>query len=352
MNYKEFYQQVQGDSLKPLYLFTGKENYIANSMVQRAVESLLNEEQREFNLIELKGEQLEFSDFLNAIDTLPFFGGKKVVVVDCAAIFNSGMWSDSNLKEFKAKFDKKKSVNAQACDQIVLFLSETTDGRNKFFKAFKSLGEIVECDKLTQEELTTWISQKFNSFGVKISQKAIKSLAMHSGYLNEELKIDLYHLESDIKSLSMEFKDGKIEESTILDRYDNAKQSNVFKAIDAVFEHSSSALDEIDLLIKRGEPSLKLLFMIHRHIRQLLAVKLYLSNQKTQMQIEQDLGLKSFVAKKAISQASHYSLEDLRAFLEMAAEIDFAYKNLSFSGDEFQMIYLLLFKIGECYQRF
>lgn len=342
MNYKDFYKQIQESSLSNLYLFAGSETYIAHSMLEKAIESLLSEEERAFNLVRLKSDQLAFSEFLNAIETLPFFGSNKVISVNCPAIFSSALWSDANLKEFKHRLDQEK---LNGCH--VFFLCDRVDGRNKFYKAFKSLGRIVECEKISHGELITWVQQKFASRHVKIDQKALKAFATHCGYLNPDLEIDLYHLESDINALSMEFKGGKIDEAVILQRFDNADESNVFKAIDAMFDGSGDALEKVDLLIKRGEPALKLLYMIHRHIRQLLGVKVCLVQKKSQLEIEQELGLKSFVAKKSIAQSGAFSLGALYELLHIANEMDFSFKNTALIADENAMLYLLIFQIKE-----
>lgn len=343
MNYKDFYQEINNKSLTTLYLFTGREMYIANSMLKLAINSVLKEEEREFNLIELKSEELEFSQFYNALNTLPLFSEKRIMVIQCNAIFNSALWNDGDLKCLKFFFEK----NVQS-DTLVFFISESVDERNKFFKAIKNLGKIVEYDKITEDELSEWINKQFKLSETKIEPKAIKAFARHCGYLNPDFDLDLYRLDSEIRALSMEFRGSSISEKIILSRYDNSQKANLFKALDAIFEKSENAYREWNLLIERGEPSLKMLFILHKHIRQLLAVKLALSFGKTQLQIEKEMNLKAFVAKKYISQSKHFSLHQLYEFLEIAIKIDFNLKNSAMTTQEdIRMIFTLICRITE-----
>lgn len=342
MNYKDFYKEINNKTLGSLYLFTGREMFIANSMLEQAIASVLDEGQREFNFVELKEDKLEFSEFYNALNTLPLFCDKKILVIRCEAIFNSALWSDADLKRLKSFFEK----NAIS-DTIVFFISEKVDARNKFYKAIRSLGKIVQYDKINESELVAWISKQFALFRVKIEQKVIKAFAVHCGYLNSDFDIDLYHLQSDIKALAMEFQGSSISERVILSRYDNSQEANLFKAIDSIFEQSKDCYEKWNLLIDRGEPALKLLFMLHRHLRQLLGVKLSISLGKTQRQIEEEMNLKNFVAKKYISQSKRFELPRLYELLENAAKIDFAFKNLGVgAGEDVRMLQTLVYQIA------
>lgn len=345
MNYKDFYQEINNKSPGSLYLFTGREMFIANSMLEHAINCVLDKGAREFNLVELKGDKLEFGEFYHALNTLPLFSDKKIVVVHCEAIFNSALWSDADLKRLKSFFDKDA-----ISDTMVFFMSEKVDARNKFYKAIKNLGKIVQYDKIDESELVAWIAKQFALCRVKIEQKAIKSFAKHCGYLNPDFDIDLYHLQSDIKALAMEFQGSCINEKLILSRYDNSQETNLFKAIDSLFEQSQDAYKRWNLLIDRGEPTLKLLFMLHRHLRQLLGVKLALSLGKTQRQIEEEMNLKNFVAKKYISQAKKFEFQRLYELLENATRIDFAFKNSAMaSGEDVRMLQTLVYQISERY---
>lgn len=341
MNYRDFYQEISDKRLSALYLFTGAEMFIANSMLEQAIASVLEEESREFNLMELKGDKLEFGEFYNALNTLPLFSDKKIVVVRCEAIFSSSLWSDADLKKIKDFFEKNVT------DTLVFFFAESPDGRNKFFKALKSLGKIVQYDKIAESELVSWIVKQFGLCDAKIEQKAIKAFAKHCGYLNPDFNINLYQLQSDIKALAMEFQGNAINEKVILARYDNSQEANLFKALDAIFGGEKDGYKRWNLLIKRGEPALKLLFMLHRHIRQLLGVKLALELGKTQLQIEKEMNLKGFILKKYMMQAKRFRLEELYALLEDAAEIDYAFKNSALSeGEDIRMLSTLIYQIS------
>lgn len=62
--------------MENLYLFCGQEIYIANAMLEHAINALLETNEREFNLIELD-ENVNFDAFMSVINTYNLLLTKK-----------------------------------------------------------------------------------------------------------------------------------------------------------------------------------------------------------------------------------------------------------------------------------
>jgi len=75
--------------VSPCYLLYGDEEYLIAESVDRIIDKLVPETDRDFSLFFLDGEDAETEDLLKLIETTSLLGNRKVVVVKNSALFSS-----------------------------------------------------------------------------------------------------------------------------------------------------------------------------------------------------------------------------------------------------------------------
>jgi DNA polymerase-3 subunit delta len=96
--------QVEQGSVAPLYILHG-EDYLVKSALAQLSEMLVPESQRSTNLEIVDGNQADFRQILDNVNTFALFGGRKVVVVQDCRVF----YSRANLPNL---FVKSKEAHA------------------------------------------------------------------------------------------------------------------------------------------------------------------------------------------------------------------------------------------------
>ena len=142
------------------YLLFGSEDYLILQAKKRLLEALLVRPD-DMNFSSFTGPGVDVSAVSDAINTLPFFAERRVVLVE-----NSGF--------FKTSDEAFLRVIENIPDTTVLICVEKdTDARLSAFKFFKKNYTVNEYNMLTGSDLEKWaIGKKIGGAGLKITRDA------------------------------------------------------------------------------------------------------------------------------------------------------------------------------------
>lgn len=116
-DFRKVLAQAEEGRMAPLYLLHG-EDYLVKSALAQLTEILVPESQRSTNLEIIDGNQADFRQILDSINTFALFGGRKVVVVQDCRLF----YSRANLPSLYAK--SKEAHQAGDMETAARFLLE------------------------------------------------------------------------------------------------------------------------------------------------------------------------------------------------------------------------------------
>src|SRR5450759_3417369 len=94
--------------LAPCYLLYGEEEYLINEALQKILDLIMPQADRDFGLFFLDGENADIDNLSDLILSPSLLGGRKVVVVQNTTIFNSS----ENLGDMNTKIRKKSEKKA------------------------------------------------------------------------------------------------------------------------------------------------------------------------------------------------------------------------------------------------
>jgi DNA polymerase-3 subunit delta len=166
MSFKEFERILQrGKEVGGQVFFYGSEAYLLDRAVRLFVETHLDESSREYGRVILDGENSTWADIENALKTMPMFTTRKVIILSHPGHLSGP--ARSALTEYFS----------QPCLNTWLGLVEPqVDWRKKPFKEWSEMMVRVQCEPLTDEELSQWISDTVEAEGFRIAPESIRVL--------------------------------------------------------------------------------------------------------------------------------------------------------------------------------
>lgn len=193
------------------------------------------------------------SETIQAIQTLPFFGGEKVVWLQGANFFGDSVTgrSETTLSAVTALLEL---IEAGLPDDVKLIISATEiDKRRTFYKKISKLAEVKTFDKVDvskvgwEMQVMAVASKKAKALNVEFESGALERLVMKTG-------ADTRVLNSELEKLSLYAVDRPVTEEDV--RY-MAAQSHagvIFEIGDALVKKNLPlTLDLIDMQMRRGE---------------------------------------------------------------------------------------------------
>lgn len=300
--------------MKNLILFFGEEKLLIDEAIANLKSKTIPQGLQTLNFIPFDGKSATEEDILDACDTVPMLSPKKIVVVHNALFFkDEGKMSSERQKWF---LDRLKEVPEHT---YLIFTASQIDKRSRIFKFFKENGEVYEYKPLLQKDKAFWIQKRAKLYN--------KSMDLRTAYFIAEYTTDLYQADNELKKLaSFIGEKAKIEQSDLNEIFCKSIEGNIFEMMDYIgSKRPAEAIKSMNYLIERGEKGAVILYMISKHIMNLLTVK-SMKGAETET-IQKKTGIHPFALKKAIAQAENFSVEELEKALELCQEIDFAIKS-------------------------
>jgi len=273
--------------------------------------------------------KLELGQVMQAIQSPPFLGDKRMVVVrdlcgslkkDQIEAWQNGLLktSDSTITILWEEMDPKK------LEKHVLYkaLSKQSEVHSYPFPLLQGAG------------LTQWVVARVHEMGAQINQDALQSLV-------ERVGSDLWQMQNELEKLVAYSHGNDIQKDMItiemvekLVRASFADQ--IFQLVDAVsHRNANQAIRLLEEERWSGATDQYVFGMLARQVRILLGTRsvLDLNAQATKDLVAAELSLHPFVAQKALGQARSFETEDLVRAHALLFELDQATKTGRLGAD-------------------
>ena len=288
-----------------LSLIYGQDIYRSLSYLNGIIGDHMESRQNSLNLKQFDLKKDEYEDFQNEFQSISMFTGLKMMVL-------KGAFSNET---FKVNFLKNQKKFLSLKDIILFFEEGQIAQSDKFLKFFQKYGKVQEFNFLEGTKLKDWAQKAFLGYKAKISPSALERLINYIGN-------DLWQFSNEIVKLASYKKGERIEIEDIEKMSQPKIEIDIFKTIDAIAEkNKKKALSLIYKHIEKGDSPLYLLSMINFQFRNLLLMK-----TQGYGRINPKLGIHPFVARKALSQAQKFSLEELKRIYNKIFQFDISIK--------------------------
>ncbi|MGH2403053.1 MAG: DNA polymerase III subunit delta [bacterium] len=274
-------------------LIIGEEDYLAEEMLARLIDQALPPENRALNLDVLDSAG-PIGEILTRLDTAPFFGPNRVVVIRRLEAMRDG-----DQEALVAYLERGDSPT------VGLYVARDLDRRRRLFQTFRRVATIIECRPLPPRDLPPWVQRRITAAGKRAAPGAAETLVALAGGSLRDLdhevdKVAAYVgdrpqiMRADVEAIA-----SRLGEASIFTLADAVGGGDVARALQALHDNLAT-----------HEP-LQVLFMIARQFRLILrarSVARPLSGADSAALAER-LGVHPFVARKVTEQARGYRPE-------------------------------------------
>lgn len=314
------WKKVKKDQLSPIYLLYGTNAFLLKETRKKIIDAALNEEEQSFNLSTYDLEEVPVEQGVEDAETLPFFGERRVVVLNNAVFLTSEKSKEKvvhNVEKLQQYIEEPSSFTVM----VIVVPYSKLDERKKISKLLKKSAECIEMNELGEEDIRTWIDNELKTSSVTMTEGAKQLFLQLTGLnltvvLNELQKLVLYTGEGQT-----------ITEEVVSLLVARSLEQNVFSLVDAVVKQDSmKAMHLYRDLLQNNEEPIKILSLLATQFRLIYHSKLLGNQGYGQQQIAQSLKVHPFRIKLALQQSKLFSEDQLQAIMKELAEADYEMK--------------------------
>lgn len=319
-------EDIKSGNIKNSYVLCGTDEFLMKESVEKIISASIEKSFLDLNLAKFDGNNLNFDDFMNACETLPFMAEKRAVIMA-----RTNFLRDKCDNENKAFYEKAKDyfTNPPASTLVVgyLLLNDKRERVNKFKKIIeldKKGCTVVLVEKLKGVKLINKIENIFKEQGKIIGKIELR-------YFSEMVENNFDIIEREVDKL-INFTEGR--EITKIDidlMLPKTNEDDMFDLIDFISQKKANkAIDLINELLSKGEDIFSILRLIQEQFKKLYIAKLCLDKGQRVDDISRELKLPSFVAEKLMNQSRKFKDGAIKRALNTTLETEKRLKSQSF----------------------
>ena len=297
---------------------TGENSYGWQAVLRQRVAEFVAE-YGDLALQRLDGEEADFTNIQEAINSLPFLSNKKLLVLR----------SPSKNKEFIDKVEQVLADISETTDVIII--EPKLDKRLSYYKYLKAKTDFNEFNELDLNGLAQWIIMRAKKQAGSISSSDARFLVERVG-LNQQL------LGNELDKLLLYAP--QISRQNIELLTDETPQSTIFQLLEAAFSGNSRrtfGLYKEQRAMKVEPPQIIAMLAWQLHILAIIKT----AGDRSTDEIARDSKLSPYVLTKSQTIAQKLSLMQLKQLIAQLLDIDIKSKTTSIDVDEALQHYLL-----------
>lgn len=324
MDFNSLENSIKSDKVLPVYVIYGDEYFLIRQALFLIKDKVLDKELIDLLLVEYNGDDVSFGRVFDDLWTVPLLGveNKRLILVE-----NAG----ELLKNFEAKI--KEYVSAPSPYSFLVFVCDSVSAWVKKAEGDKLI--TVECKKLKEYQLESWITKRAKFYGKKISPGALKILVDETGS-------DLSVLENHLTKLSTYSGDRDVVDADDVSAiiYNGRKQT-IFELTESMAcKDTASALRILARLLVLGEDFARIISLLAWQLKRLCLAKRIMNDCKDDFQqsakrLQSELKVNRYFLDKFIKQVGSYTERDLLYKYGLLTEADVEVKT---SGIEPKLI--------------
>ena len=303
-------EKITKERLKPVYYIYGPEEHLADRYLGEIKSAVLEAGFESLNYEAYYRDSMDAAGVVASAETLPAFSDHRVVVVKGAGSLNEAQ------KNIFLEYVKEPSPST-----VLVFMAgvKKPDMRTAFVKLLSERGYLLECRRLRNSELVSWIKREAKLLGKAIGEGPAVRLVEIAGpkladILGELEKITLYIGDKG------EIETGDVEEAGL-----DCRQETIFKLSDAIGSKDLAQAMKIYQKISNEQP-LKILSAVTREIRVLLKIKLCSKRGVPTQGMAKVVGVPPWTLNAYMARSARFTEAELKRAIRRFREVDMALK--------------------------
>lgn len=340
MNYIEAVRLLEAQEFKNIFFVFGEEEYLTDFYLQvlkrRWVESSLES----LNYSKLHQKEAPLETLITDCETLPFMSEYRVIEIEEVGL------SKEDFSKNKAWFEDLEDYLPKIPKTTLLIFKSKSHHffKGRFQKKIAEISNIVEMNRLTQQELFGFIQKFFHAESVSINSAQIHRIMDRSLYIGKDSSLSLYELKNNLEKLI--YRSGKVVEEDVIDEIFNAPvQESIFKYLDALTKRDLvQSMTILQQFKKEPDDAFMVFHMVVRQFRNLFFLKSLFEKDYSDDHAKKQTGLSPYEFKKMKSWIHLFSVRELKKIYLDLYSIEERVKNSR--GELFD--HLIYFTIAVC----
>src|SRR6059036_1749633 len=148
-----------------VYLLHGEEDLLIDQALAVLLDRLVPVEERDLNMDVLRAGEIAITDLVTRLDTLPFFGRRRVVVVR-----DADAWKAPDQERLAAYLERGAPPSA------LILIAQELDRRRKLYTTIRRIGDVQEFPRMSVRQLPSWIADRARQAGRRLDADAVDAL--------------------------------------------------------------------------------------------------------------------------------------------------------------------------------
>ena len=302
---------IKKRDLPPLLYLYGEEPFLQQQALQHIERALIEPGTEDFNREVFYGRNLDISQLLDAVMTLPAFAPRRLVIVKEAQHLATDAYE--RLIDYVAK------PVAETC---LVFSADKIDNRRKFFQLLKKSDALVDFRPLGEGQVPAFVRGRLEERNFQITADALQLFVLQVGS-------SLHEIATETEKLMLYAGEGRLlDVADVQAVVSSSRSENIFEIGNAVAGFAAGqALSLGRALLADGEPPVKILVLLTRHFRQLWKVRELDAGGCPGHEIASRAKVPSFVVGRLTQQVKGYRRKDFKRAFALFLEADLAMKS-------------------------
>lgn len=297
--------------LPPILYLYGEEPFLQQQALQQIERALIEPGTEDFNRQVFYGRNLDVSQLLDAVMTLPAFAPRRLVIVKEAQHLLAEAYE--RLIEYLAK------PVAETC---LVFSADKIDNRRKFFQLLKKRDALVDFRPLSEGQIPGFVRGRLEERNFQITADALQLFVLQVGSGLHEIVTELEKLMLYAGAARL------LDLADVQAVVSSSRSENIFEIGNAVASFAAGqALSLGRALLAEGESPVKILVLLTRHFRQLWKVYELDAVGCPQREIASRASVPPFVVGRLSQQARGYTRKDFKRAFALFLAADLAMKS-------------------------
>ncbi|WP_425057585.1 putative protein YqeN [Sporomusa carbonis] len=321
MDYKAVLNTIKQNKIAPLYLLHGEETYHIRQVEQALINSLVAPEDRDMNLVVFESDP-QVEELINTIETIPFMGGKNLILVRNTAIFSAGRKSGNDVQD-KSDPSGERLIkifgNMPEYSHVVFITGDKPDKRRKAYKAIEKNGVIFEAAPLKSKDLRAWLTERLAELKIKMAPDAQEHL-LAAVSMMPQVSLDFINNELE-KAILYTADRPLITQQALKQILSAVPEVSIFAMVEALSQRRTvQAIQLLQEQLAAGEHPVRILALLVRQVRQLWQVKELINKGYNGREIAEYFKVPGFIGEKLARQSRSFNDDKLKkAMLSFAA---------------------------------
>lgn len=315
--YDELEKNIKNKSIENSYIFCGIDDELIKEGIEEIKKIVVPKGMEDLNYIRLDGLNTSMDEIINACETMPFMGEKKLVLVSRADFFRDK--SDSHGTKI---YNEMKNYLKDLPPYTVLILyyvfndKRETAKKNKKLMALDKVTTLVHFDKLKRDKFIKKIESIFNEKGRNIGKVELR-------YFSEKVQNNFNIIKLEIDKL-IDYTEGReITKKDIDKLLPTSSEDDVFDLVDLISQRKiEKAIDIMDELLFKADQHMLIVTSIENQFKRLYEIKVGMKNGKKVNDFVAEFHIPAFVCEKLMNLSGRFSLRQLEGLIKLCVKTE------------------------------